>query len=117
MKITNLFFGHDASPPDKVSSFRRVLPQVSQIIASLFDLAFLQKKKKTSFYFFFSKFQFLASIAQNLLSGNMGLALAFPTIVVPAVLGLSDAINPNESLHMTADEASWLGEYHFCIAI
>lgn len=57
----------------------------------------------------------MASIAQNLLSSSMGLSLAFPTILVPAVLGLSNVINPNESLHMTADEASWLGKYRLYI--
>lgn len=61
------------------------------------------------FLFFIFEFQFLAAIAQNLLGGNKGLSLAFPTIVVPAVIGVSSVINPNESIHMTADEASWLG--------
>lgn len=42
---------------------------------------------------------------------NMGLGLAFPTIVIPSVIGVTLDINPDESLHMTPDEASWLGKH------
>lgn len=36
--------------------------------------------------------------------------LAFPSIVVPSVLGNSKNLNPDEILHMTPDEATWLGK-------
>lgn len=37
------------------------------------------------------------------------MVLAFPSIVVPSVLGNSKHLNPDEIFHMTASEASWLG--------
>lgn len=54
-------------------------------------------------------------MAQHLISWDMGFALAFPTIVVPSVIGASFDINPDETLHMTPDEASWLGNLYFYI--
>lgn len=39
----------------------------------------------------------------------MGLSVAFPTIVIPALLGLNNANNPNETVQLTAVQASWLG--------
>lgn len=41
----------------------------------------------------------------------MGIILAIPTIVVPSVTGQSDRLNPDEILHMTTDEASWIGTF------
>lgn len=43
------------------------------------------------------------------MSWNVGMVLAFPSIVVPSVLGNSKHLNPDEIFHMTASEASWLG--------
>lgn len=65
--------------PDKVSTFRRILPQ------------------------------FLASSAKNLLIVDLGLTMAFPSIVIPALTGISQSQNANEPLHMTPVQASWLG--------
>lgn len=56
--------------------------------------------------------QFLASFAQNLIIWQFGLILAIPSIVVPSVIGVSQELNPDETLHMTAEQASWLG-YNF----
>lgn len=53
--------------------------------------------------------QFLASSSVFFCDWNMGLILAISTIVVPSVLGTSDKLNPNETLYMTSEEASWLG--------
>lgn len=36
--------------------------------------------------------------------------MAFPTIVIPALRGLNNENNPNEFLHLTAVQASWLGK-------
>lgn len=52
----------------------------------------------------------LATIPQYLMSLNFGLVLAFPSIVVPSVLGNSKSLNPDEILHMTLDETTWLGK-------
>lgn len=55
---------------------------------------------------FFTKF--LAGIAQMLLNTNIGLALSFPTIVIPAIQHM-DKINVNEPLFFTRNEAGFLG--------
>lgn len=36
--------------------------------------------------------------------------MTIPAVVVPAVIGMSRDLNPNETISMTADEASWLGK-------
>ncbi|XP_031635122.1 facilitated trehalose transporter Tret1-like isoform X2 [Contarinia nasturtii] len=38
-----------------------------------------------------------------------GLSIAFSTILIPALFGLNPALNPNETLSITPDEATWLG--------
>lgn len=53
--------------------------------------------------------QILASSAKNLLLIDLGLAVAFPTIVIPVLRGLQQERNPNEMLHFSAVEASWYG--------
>lgn len=71
--------------PQEVSTFRRILPQ------------------------------FLASLTQFLVSWSMGLILAIASIVVPSVIGQSGNLNPDETLHMTIEEASWLGKFYFLL--
>uniref|UniRef100_A0A0K8TQS7 Putative sugar transporter n=1 Tax=Tabanus bromius TaxID=304241 RepID=A0A0K8TQS7_TABBR len=57
--------------------------------------------------------QVLAVSVKNLLLVDLGLSVAFPTIVIPAVRGLNT--NYPESLHLTAVQASWLGSIaHIC---
>lgn len=73
----------ESTAPDKVTAFRRILPQ------------------------------FLASSAKNLLIVDLGLTMAFPSIVIPALTGLNQSQNPGELLHMTPVQASWLGKYLF----
>ncbi|XP_055325703.1 facilitated trehalose transporter Tret1-like isoform X2 [Sitodiplosis mosellana] len=63
---------------NEISSFRRYLPQV------------------------------LASSAKNMLIVDFGLSIAFSTILIPALSGLNPALNPNETLTITPDEATWL---------
>lgn len=90
--------------PDKVSSYRRILPQVN-----------FQNKIFTSIrwkIYKILKIQFLSAFAQNLMSWNLGLVLALPSIVVPSVIGISSSLNPDEILHMTPDEASWIGMFY-----
>lgn len=41
----------------------------------------------------------------------MGLAISFSTIVIPALTGNDHLHNPDEQLHITPDEASWIGEH------
>lgn len=63
----------------KVSTFRRVLPQV------------------------------LASSAKNFLLLDLGMSVAFPTIVIPALRGLKNR-DPSEFLWLTDVQASWFGK-------
>lgn len=42
----------------------------------------------------------------------MGVSSAIPIILVPALTGLSSESNPNETIRITAAEASWLGDKH-----
>lgn len=46
----------------------------------------------------------------------MGMVIAISSIVIPSVIGMSNQLNPDETLHMTADDASWLGKtHHLCL--
>lgn len=58
---------------------------------------------------FFIHSQILASSAKNLLLIDLGLAIAFPTIVIPALRGLQNEKNPDEFLEFSAVQASWYG--------
>lgn len=63
----------------EVSAFRRILPQV------------------------------LASSAKNFLLLDLGMSIAFPTIVIPALRGLKNR-DENEFLWLTDVQASWFGK-------
>lgn len=66
-------------PLKKISTFRTILPQI------------------------------LASTAKNLLLLDLGMAVAFPTIVIPALKGLK-AHDNNDFLTLTDAQASWFGK-------
>lgn len=53
--------------------------------------------------------QILASTAKNLLLLDLGMAVSFPTIVIPALRGLKPHDN-NDILQFTDSQASWFGE-------
>lgn len=53
--------------------------------------------------------QILASTAKNLLLLDLGMAVAFPTIVIPALRGLK-AHDNSDILSFTDSQASWFGE-------
>lgn len=65
-------------PKNEISRFRTILPQV------------------------------LASTAKNLLLLDLGMAVSFPTIVIPALKGLKPHDN-NDILSFTDVQASWFG--------
>ncbi|GAB0097350.1 facilitated trehalose transporter Tret1 [Sergentomyia squamirostris] len=69
--------------PDEVSKFRRFLPQI------------------------------LASTAKNFLLLDLGLSVAIPTIIIPALRGSLANADPTEMLTLTEEEASWLGSIAF----
>uniref|UniRef100_A0A182JVE9 Major facilitator superfamily (MFS) profile domain-containing protein n=1 Tax=Anopheles christyi TaxID=43041 RepID=A0A182JVE9_9DIPT len=68
----------DDKQQQEVSTFRRILPQI------------------------------LASTAKNFLLLDLGMAVAFPTIVIPALRGIKNRA-PDEFLHFTPQQASWFG--------
>lgn len=49
---------------------------------------------------------------KNFLLLDLGLSIAIPTIIIPALTGLNPEANPNEKIHVTAVQASWLGTYY-----
>ena len=53
--------------------------------------------------------QILASTAKNFLLLDLGMAVAFPTIVIPALRGLKN-VDMNETLSFSNTQASWFGE-------
>lgn len=56
-------------------------------------------------------FQTIAVMVKNLLILDYGISTAFPIILVPALTGLGTGPNSNESMRITAAEASWLGKH------
>lgn len=55
--------------------------------------------------------QVLASTAKNFLLFDLGLAVAFPTIVIPALRGTIENLDNPETLYFTEEQASWFGMY------
>lgn len=56
--------------------------------------------------------QAIAVTIKNFLLLDLGIVTAFPVILIPALTGLSSETNPNETIRITAVEASWLGIRH-----
>lgn len=54
-------------------------------------------------------FKILACCAKNLLLLDLGMALGFATIVIPALSGQQPDRYPNEAIHFTPELASWFG--------
>lgn len=50
-------------------------------------------------------------MAKNLLLFDLGMAIGFPTIVIPVLRGLQSDRNPDEVIHMTAEESTWVGKF------
>lgn len=46
-----------------------------------------------------------------MISITIGLAINFPTILIPALTGLNVENNPNETIQLTDSEVSWIGLY------
>lgn len=54
----------------------------------------------------------LACSVKNLLLIDLGMAVAFSTIVIPVLRGLQHDRNPDEILHFTKEQSSWFGTYN-----
>lgn len=61
--------------------------------------------------------QILAATAKNFIIFNLGEFTAFPSLVIPALLGMSDDLNPDEIIRITAAQTSWLGTFNLIIII
>lgn len=51
----------------------------------------------------------LATMVTLFLTMDVGASVSFPTILIAALTGRNNNTNPNETLHMTPIQASWLG--------
>lgn len=46
---------------------------------------------------------------KNLIIVDLGMSVVFPSIVIPALTGILNDSNQNETLSMTPAQASWFG--------
>lgn len=51
--------------------------------------------------------QILASTVKNFLVFDLGLALGFPTIVIPSLRGITQNVGSPETLYFSHEQASW----------
>lgn len=49
-------------------------------------------------------------MAKNFVVLNVGQFFSFPSIVIPSLIGVSTALNPDEMIKATAAQTSWLCE-------
>lgn len=56
-----------------------------------------------------SSFQVLITILVNLLLLDVSFSYAFPTVIIPALTGLNEKNNPNETIQITGEQSSWIG--------
>lgn len=88
----------------EASKFRRFLPQVSKM-----QLKSNNNERKITGKIF--EIQIIASMVQNLLLVDLGASLVFPSIMIPSLTGIPNEFNRNETLSLTASQASWLGMF------
>lgn len=50
----------------------------------------------------------LAALAKNLMILNIGEFMSILAIVISSLVGLSDALNPDETVRISAAQSSWL---------
>lgn len=50
----------------------------------------------------------MATCAKNLMVLNIGEFAGLPSIIIPSLIGLSQHLNPGETLQVSAAETSWL---------
>lgn len=55
------------------------------------------------------KTQIIAVTIKNLMTFNIGIALTYPEILLAALTGQNAELNPNETIRLTPEQASWLG--------
>lgn len=111
----------DDQPESSIRRFRRILAQVNLRLAwidvwtSQSSLRWSENTRtKTNnpnrLMFYQNCFQFLATSVKNLILFDIGLQKAIPGIIIPALTGLRNDHNLNETLSLTSVQASWLGK-------
>lgn len=88
---------------NKVSTVRRLAPQVNNTVKWILEII------SNNFTFFFV--QFIVATIKNLIILNKSLFDGFSTIVIPALLGISTNLDPNETIRITPSESSWLCKF------
>lgn len=46
---------------------------------------------------------------------DLGMCMAFPGIIIPALTGITNEFNRNEYLSLTANQVSWLGSIIYIV--
>lgn len=57
--------------------------------------------------------QLIASTIKNFLIFDLGLALGFPTIVIPSLTGITKNADSPETIYFSHEQASWFGMRKF----
>lgn len=94
---------YETTHSEQITSFRRYLPQVFKSFC-INSLSLLDFSKKNTFMN-----KILASSVKNLIIVDFGLSMAYSTILIPALMGLNSNFNPDETISITPDQATWLG--------
>lgn len=66
-------------------------------------------------HFLFHRLQAIVTIIKNLIILNKSCFDGFSSLIIPSLLNISTALNPNETIEITANQASWLCKWstHF----
>lgn len=76
------------------------------------SLTIVNNNKLINFNFkILNEFQVLACFAKNMLLLNFALGTNLSTIIISALKGLNQKNNPNETISISPEEESWIGEY------
>lgn len=76
----------------------------------LITIIIINNNVNQSEFFSLHILQIIASTVKNFLLLDLGLSIAFPSIVIPALTGFPNAFNKDEQLTMTPVQVSWFGE-------
>lgn len=105
----------------RISTFRRIAPQVWKTKSHEINwhddrvrlLRLQQKKRQSKFIAFISVvwnfvLQAIVTVIKNLIILNKSCFDGFASLIIPSLLGIAIELNPNESVQITANQASWL---------
>ncbi|XP_055307472.1 facilitated trehalose transporter Tret1-like, partial [Sitodiplosis mosellana] len=58
---------------------------------------------------------FVATLVKNMLLFDLGMCIAIPGIIIPALTGITNEFNRNEYLSLTPSQVSWLGSVNYVV--